>query len=512
MGEHRRRAHQQMPMEDAEAVQSGAEESVYSHAVHRRRQPAEQSLPDEPVQEAMQAPEEHREDEVHQHHAHRRRQQAQETLTEPIPLQMDEVPQTDEVPQQPIQPTAQPEKEPEKAPERRMVSGHKKTAKKLKKSPKKKKKGGMFRGIHECLLGAAVLLGAVGKAALACLKKAGEYVEKTIRRLRKLPLRAIAMAFLLCVALVSAWQIGSIAVRSLRTRHLNDELSRKRAQLAEEAQSQLEEEWVVYEGETIPMKEALAMLENMSTPMPQQMPVLDLTPVPVDENTQPQRENRVNATTTTKYRHLGGDALPEMAALRQQNSDLVAWMQIPDVLDLPVVYRDNDYYLTHDFNKKNSKSGTVFLDENHPFKEKTQNLLLHGHNMKDGTMFGRLAQYLYDDSYLRNHPFVYFDTLWRKEQYVIFAVLNVSLKPTDSRFFNYFTHDTFTSDAEFTTYIRQLQLRSEYAIPIDVQPDDALLTLSTCLDEDRLVIVARRLREGETRSQLRTLIRMSTRQ
>ena len=61
-------------------------------------------------------------------------------------------------------------------------------------------------------------------------------------------------------------------------------------------------------------------------------------------------------------------------------------------------------------------------------------------------------------------------------------------------------------------YIRQLQLRSEYAIPIDVEPTDALLTLSTCLDEDRLVIVARRLREDETRSDLRALIRMATKQ
>ena len=127
-------------------------------------------------------------------------------------------------------------------------------------------------------------------------------------------------------------------------------------------------------------------------------------------------------------------------------------------------------------------------------------------------MFGRLAQYLYDDTYIRNHPFIYFDTLWKKEQYVILAILDVSLDTKNPRFFNYFTHDTFSSDAEFGTYIRQLQLRSRYAIPIDVQPSDALLTLSTCLEEDRLVIVARRLRENETRSELRTLIRMTTKQ
>ena len=84
-----------------------------------------------------------------------------------------------------------------------------------------------------------------------------------------------------------------------------------------------------------------------------------------------------------------------------------------------------------------------------------------------------------------------------------------------ARFQRYIQHsknDIFSSDAEFAMYIRQLQLRSKYAIPIDVEPSDALLTLSTCLEDDRLVIVARRLRGDETRSQLRTLIRMATKQ
>ena len=212
---------------------------------------------------------------------------------------------------------------------------------------------------------------------------------------------------------------------------------------------------------------------------------------------------------TVRYELKRGDVLT--LAVEDKPEDVSPYI-IPAELDLPVVYRDNSYYLTRDFTRQKNVSGAIFLDENHPFREKTQNLLLHGHNMKDGTMFGRLTQYLSDDSYLRNHPFIYFDTLWHKEQYVIFAVLNVSQKPGDTRFFNYFTHDTFASDAEFAMYIRQLQLRSAYAIPIDVEPADALLTLSTCLDDDRLVIVCRRLRENETRSELRTLIRMAAKQ
>jgi len=301
-------------------------------------------------------------------------------------------------------------------------------------------------------------------------------------------------AALVCVAVFSAWQIGSIVLRSVRTTRLNEELSQQRAAIIEG-----QPETSVFEPELQPeMAAEPAMQENAALEV-EHLVVPTVTALP-------------DIVKTTKYHRVGGDALPEMAALYEKNRDLTAWIQIPEVLDLPVVYRNNEYYLTRDFNKQKNASGTIFLDVNHPFKEKTQNLLLHGHNMKDGTMFGHLVQYLHDDTYLRYHPFIYFDTLWKKEQYVIFAVLDVSLDPKNERFFNYFTHNTFASDKEFATYIRQLQLRSQYAIPIDVVPSDALLTLSTCLEEDRLVIVARRLREGETRNDLRTLIRMATKQ
>ena len=303
----------------------------------------------------------------------------------------------------------------------------------------------------------------------------------------------LIIAALLCVALFSAWQIGSIVLRSVRTTRLNEELSQQRAAIIQEQQD-------------MPALEPELPMEIAAEPVMEEMPERDA------QAAAPAATNAPDVVKMTKYHQVGGDALPEMAALYEKNRDLVAWIQIPEVLDLPIVYRNNEYYLTRDFNKQKNASGTIFLDVNHPFKEKTQNLLLHGHNMKDGTMFGRLAQYLHDDTYLRYHPFIYFDTLWKKEQYVIFAVLDVSLNPREERFFNYFTHDTFASDKEFATYIRQLQLRSRYAIPIDVAPSDALLTLSTCLEEDRLVIVARRLREGETRSDLRELIRMATRQ
>ena len=127
-------------------------------------------------------------------------------------------------------------------------------------------------------------------------------------------------------------------------------------------------------------------------------------------------------------------------------------------------------------------------------------------------MFGRLVQYETNIQFMKNNPFIQYSTLWRKEQYVIFAVMHVSLDVRSPEFFNYFTHHTFSSDTQFENYVRALQNRSEYSIPIDVKPTDALLTLSTCLDDDRLVIVARRLREGESKSELRHVVQLAARQ
>ena len=292
--------------------------------------------------------------------------------------------------------------------------------------------------------------------------------------------RALVPA-LIAVMIVSLFMIAGICRRSMRTKKLNEELS------------------ALHAGQTTATPYVPAQEETPLTSAP------TASPEPSPEAS----PSLSPAAQKTAFHRYGGTPLEHMETLYDQNHDLIGWLSIPDVIDLPVMYRDNSYYLTHDFYKNTSAAGTIFLDENHRFSENTQNLLLHGHNMKDGTMFGRLVQYLRDISYYRSHAFVRFDTLWEMEEYVIFAVLRVPLDVHDERFINYFSHPTFSSDASFEAYVRQLQLNLVYAIPIDVEPTDALLTLSTCIDEDRLVIVCRRIRDGESRNRLKELVRLA---
>ena len=318
----------------------------------------------------------------------------------------------------------------------------------------------------------------------------GRKKRKKKSRMNRLNLRRAATLVLACVALWSGVKLIGFGVRYAQTRQLEKQLSALHSEAADEQ----------------PQTSA----EPVSTPVETALPEPTQAPQP-EETVQPAATAAPDVVKTTQYQRMGGTPLVQMETLHEQNTDLVAWITIDNVLDLPVVYRDNSYYLTHDFNKNKSTAGTIFLDENHPMTERTQNLLLHGHNMKDGTMFGRLAQYEKSIDYFKAHAFIDFSTLWHQERYAIFAVVNVSLDTGSENFLDYFAHPRFSSDAEFNGYIRRAELASMYAVPMDVKPSDALLTLSTCLDDNRLVIIARRQREGESRSSLRETINMAVR-
>lgn len=250
---------------------------------------------------------------------------------------------------------------------------------------------------------------------------------------------------------------------------------------------------------------ALAGLQILGTPTP--------TPVQTPQPAASAQESTAAPTATPQpvYHSIGTQVRTELSALFGTNSELIGWLSISGVLDLPVVYRDNVFYETHDFYGRESQAGTLFLDKNHRLSALTQNLLIHGHNMKDGTMFGRLVQYETSTDYLKQHGIVHFDTLFEEGTYVVFAVMIASYDRTNPYYFDYYSHATFSGEADFTRYMDSVRSRSLYEIAVDVQPTDALLTLSTCLNEERLVILARRLRSGETEAEMRAKLSSAVR-
>ena len=272
---------------------------------------------------------------------------------------------------------------------------------------------------------------------------------------------------------------------------------------------------IAYFARSHSVKQTNAALQEIYEQTPSPAALLEATaeavsPETLPSATVPPETVLPEARLRSEYQSLSGEMLPRMRELFEKNGDLVAWVRIPGVVSLPVVYRDNTYYLNHDFGGKSSPAGTLFLDERHPLTVQTQHLLIHGHNMHDGSMFGLLSHYRGLD-YVLEHGLVSLSTLYREETYALFAVLIVPDDPGDARYVPYAGTAAFQSEGQFNAFIRNLRENSLYAIPIDVQPGDALLTLSTCLDEDKLVLVCRRMRDGETEETLRQALNQSTR-
>ena len=117
-------------------------------------------------------------------------------------------------------------------------------------------------------------------------------------------------------------------------------------------------------------------------------------------------------------------------------------------------------------------------------------------------MFGRLKKYK-ESAYFHRHRIITFDTMYEDGQYAVFAVAEMNTVPGTANWFDLWSLDTDIRSSREEA-IRALEKKSAISSALDVQADDQLLLLVTCLDGDteRLVVAARRLREGETKDQL----------
>ena len=119
--------------------------------------------------------------------------------------------------------------------------------------------------------------------------------------------------------------------------------------------------------------------------------------------------------------------LPKYQTLYEQNQDLIGWLTIEDtVIDYPVMQtpEDENYYLKLDFNKEPNENGCLIMDTDSIVGMGTApstNLIIHGHTMKSGQMFGDLDLYQ-DKEYGLSHATICFDSLYEKREYELIAV------------------------------------------------------------------------------------------
>ena len=192
-------------------------------------------------------------------------------------------------------------------------------------------------------------------------------------------------------------------------------------------------------------------------------------------------------------------------SLQSANPYVIGWLNMEGLLDQPVVQTSDDFYLTHDFFGRKNDNGTLLLDALVSMKTRPYSLVIYGHNMKSGAMFGCLRNYENIDFY-RNYPFITFDTMYETGRYAVFAVGNIATEEQYRDYLDLYALRS-TSIPERKAGIDSLIAISMHTCTIDVQPDDQLLILVTCVENDdyRRVVAARRVRNGEMESDLKAM-------
>ena len=191
------------------------------------------------------------------------------------------------------------------------------------------------------------------------------------------------------------------------------------------------------------------------------------------------------------------EPIAEALPLLEINPDTVGWLQVGKIIDMPVVQRDNDYYLHHSFLGESVYEGTIFLDEDCSIWPRDEHLVLYGHNMRNGSIFGNLDRFR-DLRYLKANSIVSFDTIYEEGLYVVIGVFDISAETEDIDYIDILLFNF--EEEEFSDFIREVRERSFYDIPVDVRYGDRLLTLVTCsysLYDGRLLVMLREIRPDE---------------
>ena len=185
--------------------------------------------------------------------------------------------------------------------------------------------------------------------------------------------------------------------------------------------------------------------------------------------------------------------------LKSINPDTIGWITIPGTpVDGPIVQSspyEPEYYLEHDFYKQSSYIGTLYLDSENVLGS-TKNLTVYGHHIQSSSvMFGELKSYL-DGDFYKAHPDFTLHTNNGNGKWGIFAVILVTPDTESPDFFEW-RKANFTDDGDFISFIDDVRSRSVVLSDMTVSPGDNLINLVTCYNDQRLVVFARELREGE---------------
>ena len=229
-----------------------------------------------------------------------------------------------------------------------------------------------------------------------------------------------------------------------------------------------------------------------------------------EELTQEEKDYIHFLTRTEAAKPYESDILPEFWSDYLRNDRVVGHIRLDGTdIDCPVLQKleDYEYYLTHDIDNNDSKQGCIILDPDSEIGigtkengylagyEPSTNQLVHGHNMRAGTMFGTLANYA-SEEYGNAHKYIYFDSLYEHRVYELVTAFYSQIYPKESDNFKYYFFNDANTEEEFNYWYDNIMALSLYRTDIPVSYGDEMITLSTCsyhTDEGRFAVVGKRI-------------------
>lgn len=220
--------------------------------------------------------------------------------------------------------------------------------------------------------------------------------------------------------------------------------------------------------------------------------LVEQTQTEIEEVTEKQAENAVPDHAPISE---GEDVLAKYRELYLQNEDMVGWISIAGTnIDYPVMQTPHkpNYYLKRNFKKAYSDLGTPYIQENCDLAD-GDNLIIYGHNIKGGRMFGALEDYR-SERFYEEHKTIRFDTLTQQSEYEIVTVFKTVAYSAEG--YRYYDFVGGESEEDFDNYITKCKELALYDTGVSAAYGDRLITLSTCeysAQNGRLVVVAKKV-------------------
>lgn len=200
---------------------------------------------------------------------------------------------------------------------------------------------------------------------------------------------------------------------------------------------------------------------------------------------------------TNELAQVNNEFIEKVKELQQENADVKGWVRINDTnINYPLLQTDNnDYYLTHNYKKEKSSYGSIFINSNCDIKNNNANVIIYGHDMKDGQMFQDLLKYQ-DKYFYEQHPTIKIATEENENDYEIISVFKSRIFYQDEKnVFRFYRYYNFENESKYNEYINNCKKIQLYDTEKTATYGDQLITLITCeysQENGRMVIVAKK--------------------